>query len=89
MSILLWVLLIHIIELVAIGIFILIRKNIALLKVVDKQQEYINSLNILLSEMNDNLGKIDEKIYVNGDESLIEVFDNIREINETINSFYK
>jgi hypothetical protein len=89
MSVLLWVLLIHIIELVAIGIFILIRKNIALLKVVDKQQEYINSLNILLSEMNDNLGKIDEKIYVNGDESLIEVFENIRQINETINSFYK
>jgi hypothetical protein len=32
------------------------------------------------------MGKIDEKIWVEGDEELSEVFENIKRINQTINS---
>ena len=42
----LWILLIHLVELVAIGIFFIIRKNNKLEQAVKQQEQYINTLNI-------------------------------------------
>jgi len=86
MSVLSWVLLIHFIELVAIGIYFIIRKNIKLEKAVVRQQQYIDTLNILFGNLTDSLNKVDEKVWVDGDEELGEVFESIRQINNTINS---
>ena len=88
MSIWLWVLLIHVVELVAFVVFVTFRKNAKLEKIVIKQQEHIASLNILFSQLSDNLAKIDEKIYVDGDGDLNEVFENVKSINDSINSLY-
>ena len=88
MSIWLWVLLIHVVELVAFVVFVTFRKNAKLEKIVRKQQEHIASLNILFSQLSDNLAKIDEKIYVDGDGDLNEVFENVKSINDSINSLY-
>lgn len=82
----LWVLLIHLIELVAIGIFFIIRKNNKLEQAVNQQRQYIDTLNILFGNLTDSMSKIDEKIWVEGDEELGEVFENIKQINRTINS---
>jgi len=82
----LWVLLIHLIELVAIGIFFIIRKNNKLEQAVKQQEQYIYTLNILFGNLTDSMSKIDEKIWVEGDEELGEVFENIKQINRTINS---
>ena len=86
MEIALWVLLIHIVELVAIGIFFIIRKNNKLEQAIIQQQQYIDTLNILFNNLTDSLNKVDEKVWVNEDEELAEVFKNISEINKTINS---
>jgi hypothetical protein len=88
MAIWLWVLLIHVVELVAFVVFVTFRKNAKLEKIVRKQQEHIASLNILFSQLSDNLAKIDEKIYVDGDGDLNEVFENVKSINDSINSLY-
>jgi hypothetical protein len=82
----LWVLLIHLIELVAIGIFFIIRKNNKLEQAVKQQEQYINTLNILFGDLTDSMSKIDEKIWVEGDAELGEIFENIKRINQTINS---
>ena len=82
----LWVLLIHLIELVAIGIFFIIRKNNKLEQAVKQQEQYIYTFNILVGNWTDSMSKIDEKIWVEGDEELGEVFENIKQINRTINS---
>ena len=82
----LWVLLIHVVELVAIGIFFVIRKNNKLEQAIIQQQQYIDTLNILFNNLTDSLNKVDEKVWVNEDEELSEVFKNISEINKTINS---
>lgn len=82
----LWVLLIHVVELVAIGVFFVIRKNNKLEQAVVQQQQYIDTLNILFNNLTDSLNKVDEKVWVNEDEELSEVFKNISEINKTINS---
>jgi len=86
MEMILWVLLIHLIELVAIGIFFIIRKNNKLEQAVNQQRQYIDTLNILFGNLTDSMSKIDEKIWVEGDEELGEVFENIKQINRTINS---
>jgi hypothetical protein len=86
METVLWVLLIHIVELVAIGIFFIIRKNNKLEQAIIQQQQYIDTLNILFNNLTDSLDKVDEKVWVNEDEELAEVFKNISEINKTINS---
>jgi hypothetical protein len=88
MSVWLWVLLIHIVELVAFVVFVTFKKNAKLEKIVEQQQNHIVSLNILFSQLSENLSKVDEKIYIDGDNSLNEVFENIKNINNSINSFY-
>jgi hypothetical protein len=86
METMLWVLLIHVVELVAIGIFFVIRKNNKLEQAIMQQQQYIDTLNILFNNLTDSLNKVDEKVWVNEDEELSEVFKNISEINKIINS---
>jgi len=82
----LWVLLIHLVELVAIGIFFIVRKNNKLEQAVKQQEQYIYTLNILFGDLTDSMSKIDEKIWVEGDAELGEIFENIKRINQTINS---
>jgi hypothetical protein len=86
MGIALWVLLIHLGELMAIGVFLLIRRNRKLEQALIQQQQYIDTLNILFNNLTESLDKVDEKVWVNEDEELAEVFKNISEINKTINS---
>jgi hypothetical protein len=86
MGITLWVLLIHLGELMAIGVFLLIRRNRKLEQALIQQQQYIDTLNILFNNLTESLDKVDEKVWVNEDEELAEVFKNISEINKTINS---
>ena len=75
----LWVLLIHLVELVALGVFFIIRKNNKLEQAVNQQRQYIDTLTILFGNLTDSMGKIDEKIWVEGDEELGEVFENIKD----------
>jgi HPt (histidine-containing phosphotransfer) domain-containing protein len=86
MEIALWVLLIHLGELMAIGVFLLIRRNRKLEQALIQQQQYIDTLNILFNNLTESLDKVDEKVWVNEDEELAEVFNNISQINKTINS---
>ena len=86
MEIALWMLLIHLGELMAIGVFLLIRRNRKLEQAINQQEQYISTLNILFNNLTESLDKVDEKVWVNEDEELAEVFNNISQINKTINS---
>jgi hypothetical protein len=84
----LWIAGIHLIELLAIGIFLIVRKNRKLEQVLIQQQEQINTLDFLFSKLTTSLSTIDEKVWVEGDEELGEVFNDIKEIKDTLNSLY-
>jgi hypothetical protein len=84
----LWIAGIHLAELLAIGIFLIIRKNRKLEQVLIQQQEQINTLDFLFSKLTTSLNSIDEKVWVQGDEELGEVFNDIKEIKEALNSLY-
>jgi deoxyadenosine/deoxycytidine kinase len=70
----------------AIGVFLLIRRNRKLEQAINQQEQYISTLNILFNNLTESLDKVDEKVWVNEDEELAEVFNNISQINKTINS---
>jgi hypothetical protein len=84
----LWIAGIHLAELLAIGIFLIIRKNRQLEQILIQQQEQINALDFLFSKLTTSLSAIDEKVWVEGDEELGEVFNDIKEIKDALNSLY-
>ena len=88
METVLWVVGIHLFELLAVGIFLVIRKNNKLEEVITDQQQYIETLNILYSRLNESLNSLDEKVWIENDSELSEVFKNIKEIKNTIGSIY-
>jgi hypothetical protein len=84
----LWIAGIHLAELLAIGIFLIIRKNRQLEQILVQQQEQINTLDFLFSKLTTSLSAIDEKVWVEGDEELGEVFNDIKEIKDALSSLY-
>jgi hypothetical protein len=84
----LWIAGIHLVELLAIGIFLIVRKNIRLEQILIQQQEQITALDFLFSKLTTSLSAIDEKVWVEGDEELGEVFNDIKEIKDALNSLY-
>lgn len=84
MEIFLWVLGIHLIELLGIGIYFLIRKNLTLERVVTQQQQYIENIDFVTSQLISNLSKINERMYVDGDTELEEVFTSVSELKELL-----
>jgi hypothetical protein len=84
----LWIIGIHLFELLVIGAFLVIRKNNKLEKIIVEQEQYIDTLNILYSRLNESLNSLDEKVWIEGDSELSEVFKSIKEIKDTIGSIY-
>ena len=83
----LWVVVIHLIELVAIGIFFLIRRNNALEKAVTSQQEYIDAISIVIADGDRRLKELDTMGAFEADDEVGTFFQNLREIQNTISQF--
>lgn len=83
----LWILVIHLIELVAIGIFLIIRRNNALEKAVASQQEYIDAISIVISDGDRRLRELDTMGAFEADDEVGTFFQNLREIQNTISQF--
>jgi hypothetical protein len=87
MMIALWVLIIHIIELIAIGAFLLIRRNNALEKAVVQQQEYIDAISIIIADSDAKLKELDTLGAFQADDEVGTFFTNLREIQNLISQF--
>ena len=83
----LWVLIIHLVEIVAIGIFLLIRRNNALEKAVTEQQQYIDAISIVIAEGDRRLKELDTMGAFEADDEVGNFFQNLREIQNTISQF--
>jgi hypothetical protein len=86
MEVLLWVLGIHVTELAGILIFFLLRRNKILENTISKQQQYLDTIDIVLSRLDDSLGQIDERMWVEGDEELQSIFTQVKEVKSIISS---
>jgi len=87
MIIALWVLGIHLIELVAIGMFLLIRKNNLLENTVVNQQQYIDAISIIIAESSAKLKELDTLGAFQADDEVGTFFTNLKEIQDTLDQF--
>jgi len=82
-----WVLIIHLIEIIGIGIFLLIRRNNALEKAVTEQQQYIDAISIVVADGDRRLRELDTMGAFEADDEVGTFFQNLREIQTTISQF--
>jgi hypothetical protein len=79
--------LIHIAEIIAILAYILIRKVRNLESVVINQQQYIDTVSIIIDQANDRLKELDASGMFESDDEIGFFFENIKEIQSVLNDF--
>jgi hypothetical protein len=82
-----WVLGIHLVELVVIAIFLLVRRNNALEKAVNEQQQYVDAISIIISDSDAKLRELDVMGAFKADDEVGTFFQNLAEIQELLNQF--
>jgi hypothetical protein len=78
---------IHLIEIIAVGIFLLIRRNNALEKAVTDQQQYIDAISIIIANSDSKLRELDTLGAFQTDDEVGTFFTNLKEIQEVLNQF--
>ena len=87
MTIALWLLLIHAIEIIAIGIFLLIRRNNILEKAVIEQQEYITAIGIIAADSEAKIKELDKLGAFEADDEVGVFFTNLREMQSLVTQY--
>jgi len=87
MSIVLWVIGIHLVELLLIGGYLLVRKNNQLEKVIADQQQYIDAVSIIINDSSETIKQLDNKGAFEADDEVGTFFRNIKEIQNVLDQF--
>ena len=87
MQIVLWVVLVHIIELAIIAGFLLVRKNNQLEKIIESQQQYIDAISIVIQDSENTIKELDNRGAFEADDEVGTFFRGIKEIQNVLNSF--
>jgi hypothetical protein len=87
MTIALWLLLIHAIEIIAIGVFLLIRRNNILEKAVTEQQEYITAIGIIAADSESRIKALDKLGAFEADDEVGVFFTNLREMQSLVTQY--
>jgi hypothetical protein len=82
-----WLIGIHVIELIVIGIFLLIRRNNALEKAVTQQQQYLDAISIVIQNSQEKLEELDVMGAFKSDDEVGTFFKNLKEIQDILNEF--
>ena len=87
MSIVLWVIGIHLVELLLIGGYFLIKKNNTLEKVVADQQQYIDAISIIINDSSETIKQLDNRGAFEADDEVGTFFKNLKEIQTVLDQF--
>jgi len=82
-----WLIGIHVAELIAIGIFLLIRRNNVLEKAVVDQQQYLDAISIIIQNSQQKLEELDVMGAFKSDDEVGTFFKNLKEIQDVLNEF--
>ena len=82
----LWVIGIHLLEIVGILGFLLIRKNQKLEQIIEVQQQQLEAVGVLIGKMDDDFKQLDGKMWVGEDEELQTIFTEMKEIQNILSS---
>jgi hypothetical protein len=87
MSVVLWVILIHVIEILGIAGYLIIRKNVKLEKVIIDQQQYIDAISIIIDDSANTIQELDNRGAFEADDEVGTFFRNLKEIQTVLNQF--
>jgi hypothetical protein len=87
MTIALWLLLIHAVEIIAVLLFILIRRNNILEKAVTEQQEYITAIGIIAADSESRIKELDKLGAFEADDEVGVFFTNLREMQSLVTQY--
>jgi hypothetical protein len=82
-----WVVGIHAIELIAVGLFFLIRRNNTLEKAVIQQQQHLDAISIIIQNSQQKLEELDSMGAFKSDDEVGTFFRNLKEIQDVLNEF--
>ena len=82
-----WLIGIHVVELIAIGIFLLIRRNNALEKAVIQQQQHLDAISIVIQNSQQKLEELDVMGAFRSDDEVGTFFKNLKEMQDILNEF--
>ena len=81
------ILIIHVVELIVIGVFFLIRRNSALEKAIVEQRQYIDAISIIVANSDSKLRELDIQGAFEADDEVGTFFNNLKEIQNIISDF--
>ena len=87
MNIVLWVILVHVIEVIGIAGYLIIRKNSKLEKVLVDQQQYIDAISIVIENSANTIQELDSRGAFEADDEVGTFFRNLKEIQNILNEF--
>ena len=87
MSVVLWVILVHVIEVIGIAGFLLVRKNSKLEKMVSSQQQYIDAISIVIEDSANTIQELDNRGAFEADDEVGSFFNSLKEIQNVLNRF--
>ena len=89
LTIILWVLGIHLLELTIFGFYLLIRKNNTLEQIVVSQQTWIDAISIRIADSREKLSELDQAGIFQADDEVGYFFKNLIEIQRDLDQFVK
>ena len=87
MSVVLWVILVHVIEVIGIAGYLIIRKNNKLEKALVDQQQYIDAISIIIEDSANTIQELDNRGAFEADDEVGTFFRNLKEIQNVLNQF--
>ena len=87
MQVVLWVILVHIIEVIGIAGYLIIRKNNKLEKALVEQQQYIDAISIVIEDSANTIQELDNRGAFEADDEVGTFFRNLKEIQNVLNQF--
>ena len=87
MSVVIWVIVIHLIELILFGGYLLIKKNNQLEKVISDQQQYIDAITVIINDSSETIKQLDNRGAFESDDEVGTFFRNLKEIQTVLDQF--
>jgi LPS O-antigen subunit length determinant protein (WzzB/FepE family) len=82
-----WIIGIHLLELLIIGIYLLISKNSKLEKAVIDQQQYIDAISIVIEDSSTTIRSLDNRGAFEADDEVGTFFRSLKEIQDLLDKF--
>jgi hypothetical protein len=87
MQTVLWVILVHVIEIIGIAGYLIVRKNNKLEKALVEQQQYIDAVSIVIENSANTIQELDARGAFKADDEVGAFFNNLKEIQNILNQF--